>query len=308
MSEQSRKLGFTLIELLVVISIIGVLTSLILPAVNVARESARRVSCVNNQKQIGLALHGYCEARSVFPAAWVGFDKDNRPAPSGPTGWGWGAALLPYMEQANLQDEYIDYTKAVCHPDNAKALNFRLKIFICPSDASEEKFFLDRFLMLTKHLHDNSHVDHSHDEIEFAFSSYVASFGSTDFAEVKNVSPGEKFKSNGAFFHNSFLPVATFTDGLGNTILLGERSSFTGYATWSGIPEGDECHPALLAGTSLVKYGRQGGHWSGFSSNHPGGGNFAMGDGSVHFFNDTIDMEVFQALSTRNGGEVVSLP
>jgi len=183
-----------------------------------ARESGRRVSCVNNQKQIGLALHGYCEARQVFPAAWVGFDKDNRPAPLGPTGWGWGAALLPYLEQLTLQEQWIDYSKQVCHSDHRRVLNFPLKIFVCPSDRSEEKFFLDSFLMLTNHLHDYSHADHHHDDMEFAFCSYVASFGSSDLSEVVNVLPGEKFKSNGAFYHNSFLPVANFTDGLGNTL------------------------------------------------------------------------------------------
>ena len=144
-----RKRAFTLVELLVVITIIGMLASLILPAVNMARESARRITCVNHLKQIGLSLHGYSESRQVFPAAWVGWELDDkgiqRPAPLGATGWGWGAALLPYLEQLNLQESFVDYTKPVCHTDNLRALCFPLKVFRCPSDAADEKFFLENF-------------------------------------------------------------------------------------------------------------------------------------------------------------------
>jgi len=142
--------GFTLLELLVVITIIGMLASLILPAVTAARESARRITCVNHQKQIGLALHGYCEARGVFPAAWVGFELDekgkSRPAPLGPTGWGWGAALLPYIEQENLQASYVHYDLPVCDADNEAAIGFPLRLFRCPSDSGHATFTLDEFL------------------------------------------------------------------------------------------------------------------------------------------------------------------
>ena len=81
-----------------------------------------------------------------------------------------------------------------------------------------------------------------------------------------------------------------------------------GLSTWSGMPDGDSCHPALLVGTTFVKYGRYAGHASGFSSEHPGGGNFTMGDGSVHFLSTDVEQKILIALSTRRGGEVVSIP
>jgi prepilin-type N-terminal cleavage/methylation domain-containing protein/prepilin-type processing-associated H-X9-DG protein len=301
-----RSGAFTLVELLVVISIIGMLASLILPAVNMAREAGRRTSCVNNLKQSGLAVHLYADACRVLPSGWVGFDSAGRPAPLGSPGWGWCSALLPYLEQNNLY-EHVHYDKSLCDEANQTAVTFPLKMFRCASDSGEEKFSFENFLKRSGSGYDNGFVGHSHDAMEFAISNYVGSFGTTEMQSVVNVLDS-KFVSDGAFCHNSFFSVAAFLDGLGNTILIGERTTDVGYATWSGIPEGEACSIPLIVGSVSVKFGRSGGHASGFSSNHPGGANFTFGDGSVHWLSDTIEKDLLKALSTRRGGEVVSIP
>ena len=117
----SAKRAFTLVELLVVIAIIGILIGLLLPAVQAAREAARRMECTNNMKQLGQALHNYADVHNVFPSAWRGYTPDGKHASVyGDPGWGWGAAILPFMEQTPLYDR-IDLKKSIADPSNREA-------------------------------------------------------------------------------------------------------------------------------------------------------------------------------------------
>ncbi len=130
------RLGFTLVELLVVIAIIGVLISLVLPAVQSAREAARRMSCQNNLHQIGVALHNYHSAYRQLPSGWV----DNRTHLHEP-GWGWAAAILPQMGQAAIYEQ-IDFTYPIDHEKHVGARLAVVPGYICPSDSSDDRFWI----------------------------------------------------------------------------------------------------------------------------------------------------------------------
>src|SRR5437667_8538304 len=132
MSLRSRR-AFTLIELLVVIAIIAVLIALLLPAVQRVREAAARTQCRNNLKQIGVAFHNYHGARNCFPPGFTSKTKSVDGPSLGP-GWGWGAYLLPYLEQDNLFRQ-IDLTKDIANAANAKPRLTSLSVFLCPSDS-----------------------------------------------------------------------------------------------------------------------------------------------------------------------------
>ncbi|MBQ3388760.1 MAG: DUF1559 domain-containing protein [Thermoguttaceae bacterium] len=137
-----KRSAFTLVELLVVIAIIGILIGLLLPAVQAARETARRMKCANNLKQIGLALHSYVDVNQALPAAWRGYDdhNPNKPCVYGEPGWGWAAAILPYMEHANLAD-LADLNEPVAAEANETARVTFLAMYRCPSDSNSQQTF-----------------------------------------------------------------------------------------------------------------------------------------------------------------------
>ena len=307
--------GFTLVELLVVIAIIGILIALLLPAVQAAREAARRMQCTNNQKQIGLALHNYHDVHRAFPSGWRGYDKidPSQPYPFGDPGWSWAAAILPFMEQQQLR-ELIDLNKSVAHEDNKEPRETFLSVFSCPSNSRSDKTFTLRsisdaatplpspVLLLSAGM-TNEELDSN-----FSLSNYIGSVGTTGAHPSATAASGDLYQSNGAFYHNSSLGMNAFTDGLSNTIFVGERASTKPHvATWVGMPPGSKCSTAMVIGSFARGFANKGaGH--GFSSDHTGGANFLLGDGSVHFISETISEETIKALSTRSGGEAVSIP
>lgn len=310
--------AFTLVELLVVIAIIGVLIALLLPAVQAAREAARRMQCTNNMRQFGIALHNYHDIHNALPAAWFGYNERNEPDVLGEPGWAWGAAILPFVEQGNLQN-IIDYKLPVAAVENEKARITMLRLFRCPSDsASDETFTLEEFEEHHghEHGHDEEHEHeepeeqevHEGDETRWALANYVANFGTINVEEAEECPAGQIFKSDGAFYHNSCLNLAAFTDGLSNTFIVGERASVVGKQTWVGMPPHDGCFPAMLTGSTNdsegFPLGKKNGLAHGFSSEHPGGANFAYGDGSVRFTSDTTDINVLKHLSARNDGKL----
>ncbi len=317
----STRRAFTLVELLVVIAIIGILIGLLLPAVQAAREAARRMECLNNMKQIGLALHNYHDVNSAFPSAWRGYAPDGKtPCVYGSPGWGWAAAILPHMEQTALYSQ-IDLKSSISTEQNKKARTFSLKAYICPSEPSGEKTFSigdSGVLHEHEHEHEEEHEhEHEHEDdlvnqLIFGSSNYVASLGTDDVHDGELYEDGANyqatvFKTNGAFYHNSELGMNAFTDGTSNTLFVGERAAKKEhFSTWAGMPAGDGCLPALVSGTVHEGFHNDG-EEHGFSSFHSNGANFLFGDGSVRFISDTVSDELIKAFATRSGGETVSL-
>lgn len=268
--------GFTLVELLVVISIVGVLVALLLPAVQFAREAARRAQCGSNLHNIGVALHQFHDVHQHLPPGW------NSDLPEGEPGWGWAAYLLHHVEQNALLDNEIDLDAHIDEPDNAFARRAVIPIYLCPSDATPS----DRFLV-------SGHCAH---DIELGRSNYVGVFGTDEIED----DPGN---GSGLFFHNSYLRFADVLDGLSNTLAVGERSSRLGDSTWVGMIHGASDAMARIVGSCDHVPNHPAGHFDDFSSHHATGAHFVFADGSVHMIGDNIEHAVYQALATRRGGE-----
>jgi prepilin-type N-terminal cleavage/methylation domain-containing protein/prepilin-type processing-associated H-X9-DG protein len=317
-----RGRGFTLIELLVVIAIIAVLIGLLLPAVQAAREAARRVQCTNNLKQLGLALHNYHAQEDCFPPGYlslrdpVTFDND------GP-GWGWAARSLPQMEQTPLFNS-INIVLGIEFPANQTARLTRIASFFCPTDA----FRIDTFTVVdsstTGSTQGNSICD-------VASSNYVGSVGTGDpsslypyIIDPENAPPGRD-NGNGIFFRNRSVRVSHVLDGCSQTFMVGERSQNLSRASWTGAVTNASVPLVMLQGLAgldpegggalvLAHTGEGHGpnspsglaHADQYWSLHPGGANFLFVDGSVRFIKEQVGSKIFRALATRQDGEVLS--
>jgi len=269
--------AFTLVELLVVIAIIGILVALLLPAVQYAREAARRTSCKNNLKQIGLALHNHHDALRHLPHGWTS------DVASVDHGWGWSAFILPYMEQSALWNNVIHRDDHIEDAINADARVAVVSNFLCPSDPGPKRFTILKS--------DNSPI------FDVARSNYVGVLG----VEEVELSPTD---GSGSFYFNSGIRFADITDGLSNTILAGERSSRFGNSTWVGAIEDASESGARVVGSADHTPNHPASHFEDFGSYHATGAHFVLADGSVRLISSTIELDVYRALATRSGGEV----
>ena len=290
-----QRSGFTLVELLVVIAIIGILVALLLPAVQAAREAARRMSCHNNMKQIGLALHNYHDTYNAFPMGWIGLQAPNGPVyAQGDPGWGWGAHVLPFIEQRTAVSSFNDHLP-ITNVVNQAARDLHLPVYRCPSDANSQEFF---------DLPDTGGSILA----RVPTANYVGMFGTRELAECLLLGPGQQCVSDGSFYHNSSVRFRDFVDGTSNTLFVGERSSKIESSTWLGaVPTADESFARILAITDHAP-NDPGGHLDDPGSYHPAGTNFVFADGSVHLITETIDLTVYYGMVTIAGGEVASLP
>ncbi len=299
-SRSRGRAGFTLIELLVVIAIIVVLIALLLPAVQAARESARRASCQDNLKQIGLAMHNYHSTHDVFAIGYVASPNANLNATS--PGWGWASAILPMIEQPALYHA-ANLNLPVEDPINLTVRITALGVYTCPTDR-----FAGRFTV----------TDASDNPIADSWSnSYAACFG-RDVNIAKNPTGG-----NGVFMKNLTFGVRDITDGTGQTIMVGERASILTKTPWPGSIDNGTCRisPGSPSRSTSVKTAPveplaradTGGGTSDnlffdpddFYSPHPAGIDFLMADGSVRFIKSSISPNVYGDLASRNWGEVV---
>ena len=288
--DRPTERAFTLVELLVVITIIGVLIALLLPAVQAARESARRMSCSNNLKQIGLAMHMHHDAKNRLPDGWTGYDATSgSPLYNGPTGWGWAARLLPYLEQSGAYDGLMHVDLAVTDAQNQLARETALAVFRCPSDTGEPFCDLGGYRAAT--------------------SNYVGVFGSIELHEaVENAAAnGGQCLGDGVFFHNSRLNFRDIRDGLSQTFMVGERGvkEEQFYSTWVGVFPSAEHSPARVVGVAASPPNAVSDEPHNFSSFHPSGTQFLSCDGSVRLISENIETNVYHALCTRDGGEVI---
>ncbi len=295
--------GFTLIELLVVIAIIAVLIALLLPAVQAAREAARRAQCVNNFKQIGLSLFNYESAQQVLPPGYVSaFDASGNDIG---TGWGWASMMLPQMEQTPVFSA-INFSLNIETPANLTARLITVNSFLCPSDRVDPYWPAVSRNLLTG-----------------APLSTICNIAPSNYVGVSGVSePGPD--GEGLFFRNSRVALRDITDGLSNTLAVGERSHFLGAATWTGSVTGALLYdgdgdmvgtPSLEFGPGMILGHTGEGAGPGanrsepnqFYSLHYGRGcNFLFADGHVAWLKSTMNYTTYRSLSTRNGGEVVS--
>jgi prepilin-type N-terminal cleavage/methylation domain-containing protein len=291
-----RRKAFTLIELLVVIAIIAILIALLLPAVQQAREAARRAQCKNNLKKIGLAMHNYHDVHNCFPSGWIGVDLVNRwQDPEGISGWGWAAMVLPQMDQAALFNQ-IRPDVSLLDTLNDKPRAVTLPMFRCPSDIGEEKW----------NLNDESSGSFL---VRLPTANYIASFGTGELGDCEGQPLPFQCVGNGATYHNSRIRMAQISDGLSNTIHIGERKSKPAdgwYSTWVGVASGGEEAFARILGSADHTPNFPENHFDDFSSHHTGGAHFVLGDGSVRFITENIDLRVYQGLHTINKGEVLS--
>ena len=304
----ARTAGFTLVELLVVIAIIGTLVGLLLPAVQSARESARATSCRNNFKQIGLALHHYHDHTRRFPSGWTGVDRPVGAATDELPGWGWASELLPQVEQSSLFDR-IDRRRPVFDPANSALHADVRKAFIppfaCASDTRSPTEG-DGFFAIA--------ADDGGDEegkmvdgnslaalCDVGKSNYVGVFGTLEVDDAPAA-------GDGMFFRNSRLGMKDMLDGSSQTLVVGERNSKLGGSTWTGVLLGAKASLPRVVGVADHAPNDPHHHFDDFTSNHPTGVNFLLGDASVRRFDNSIDLIVYQSLCTRAGGELVGVP
>ena len=320
-TERSRRAGFTLVELLVVIAIIGILVALLLPAVQAAREAARRSQCQNNLRQIGLALQNYASANQGLPPGTMINSFGDPQVPSFGVRWGWGTFILPYMEEQAAYD-LMNFKSGVSDPSASTGGAQLITTYICPSALDETDHWAECC----------SGMDHGgNPNYDFRTTNYAGVSDAFDgfFGSSQPVSNG-----NGVLYNFYQVPFRKITDGSSHTLMVGEVTG-----AWGSHPSSGKawishmwiswnCQDTAdgINGFGSVPGGRNDAldpfdgdgdcpnrhceyfNESGFSSHHPGGAHFAYADGSVHFLEETIDQNLLGVLTTRNGGEVPGEP
>jgi prepilin-type N-terminal cleavage/methylation domain-containing protein/prepilin-type processing-associated H-X9-DG protein len=293
----SDRAGFTLIELLVVIAIIAVLIALLLPAVQAAREAARRAQCLNNVMQLGIALQSYESSHELLPPGVVNTTGPILDQPKG-YHYGWLVQILPFFEQRNVYN-HLNFKIGIYETENFTTRTTVIRSFICPSDSSANPGASG--IAMTNYVG-------SHNDVEAPISA----------------------TNNGVLFLNSAVRFEDITDGSSQTIFVGEKLNNAPDEGWasgtraslrnsgSGVNQtatppfagtgsgDDEDGDSQVAGARAASATDTLSYVGGYSARHPGGANFAFGDGSVRFLKNSINGRVFRLLANRADGEIIS--
>jgi prepilin-type N-terminal cleavage/methylation domain-containing protein len=322
MFKNRMRRGFTLIELLVVIAIIAILIALLLPAVQQAREAARRTQCKNNLKQLGLALHNYADVFSLFPPGCVNIN----PGAAAPDlnldtdlgNWAWSSFLLPQIEQGPLFNQLdinrLSMPQSIDIPANLQAMTQPLAAFRCPTDTGPSVNTGRRFIGIT-----NTTLQ------SLALSSYI---GVNSSGELRRAPGNASGAANGMFYMNSAVSFRDIPDGTSNTAIVGERCwqlHTTNASTQTlnagvvfgtrGTRQNSEKGLADALGSGRYKLnftafwpapgGSQATARRVFGSRHTGGAHFVLGDGAVRFVSENIDADMDQSIQTLKTDSVI---
>ncbi len=345
-AAQANRTGFTLVELLVVIAIIGILVGLLLPAVQAAREAARRMQCSNNIKQLALSMHNYESTHKSFPPGSVSPNLGGTYPPTAPgsnqaktAGYSWSMMIMPYIEQSALYNSLAGSQPllglAVADPVLLKLLQTPLPTFRCPSDTGgplnilpSESHFIFGLEVPGNPWFINGNI--AGPKVALATSNYVAMHNHRNHQYSNGA-----LLYTGAFGPNKSMKMGTISDGTSNTICVGERAYQVGNVTmgaavWAGCAAAahDDCiDDAWASGRAPInptqaiynKYAKQ----QALSSNHTGGVTVGLFDGSVHFLSQNVDLNmggssvganntvadsVYEYLIQKDDGQVATLP
>jgi len=334
MARSNPRFGFTLVELLVVIAIIGILVALLLPAIQAAREAANRSECANNLHQQAIALHNYHDTFNVFPPALIGSGRYNnggyhasRGGVKNTTGW---ALLLPFFEQSGMSSEYdFDVCSSSSSPYNHA---------VTGSDVANEPVYSRKLAVLECPSHPSAGEQSSNDAGGTSFysrrnarrTSYLFASGVlTDYNNRYDAYWGDI--RQGMFGNDGAAKFSAITDGTSNTIAIGEAAggaqfkTSSHYGPWGLNGVHTCCHGRVVTGSSAtVSHSSNVTHaqdwainavWRGdardrtyawvFSSLHPGGAQFVMGDGKARFISEDVDYELFARLNYIHDGDAV---
>ena len=315
--------GFTLVELLVVIFVIGILIAILLPSISSVRESGRKVQCLNNFRQVGVALHTYHTSLNTFPPGamyWAtGIDSSADCIGDGSSyygGYGWTAAILQYAEADYISVDLVhDFSNMMpsssCCPNlycidgpeginNRKLVATNIPIYSCPSDPQQGELVIES----------NCAQVGSHPDDDGAFTNMAGVADSIDMG-CSSFIPKQFPKNDGMMGNLRGCKMSSVKDGLSNTLMIGEITgggpgSHAGFSwAFSVVLDTSEGinGPNTIPGSGTYPSNR----WdTGFASYHPGGNHFLYGDGSAHFLSENIDHSILKPLTTRAGGELVS--
>ena len=329
-----RRRGFTLVELLVVIAIIGVLVALLLPAVQAAREAARRSQCANNLKQIGLAMHNYHDTLRTLPTGYTndwGLAENysgqqyahhtDSPPQRHMASWSWSAYVAPYMELSS-QHDVLGVTRrhaalALADPAVQELMQNPVSVLRCPSDAGPR----------LNPWGEARPMDVNGDRHNVALTNYVGVSHGRSSLDIDN----RQRNCTGVLFVDSEINFRDVSDGTSNVLMAGERAWDTYHARCNRRQTNGAAIPFVIGTSNLLNHRNRGTalavgvagngiNWpspnadcgnlwevkSGFYSHHPGGAMFVFVDGSVHFLSETLDLTTFRRLADRQDGNPVS--